>query len=75
MGTKTKLSKGARIATLVSCIICMLGGLYMLGVTYKTTLGALWIVVFFGFLAVVNIYKLATDYKKDSTDITQKKEE
>ncbi|GHU84446.1 hypothetical protein FACS189415_7970 [Bacteroidia bacterium] len=37
----------------------------MFGLTQE--LGSLWVAVFFGFLAAVNIYKLATDYNNDTT--------
>ncbi|GHT24077.1 hypothetical protein FACS189430_08380 [Bacteroidia bacterium] len=69
-GAKKPLSKGVRIATLVGCILFVLGGLFTFGLTQQ--LGSLWLVFFFGFLAAVNIYKLATDYNNDTT---QKKEE
>jgi hypothetical protein len=65
---KKTMSKGARIATLVSSIILMLAGLFMLGLTYEKPFGALWLVIFSAILVVVNIYKLATDYNKDPED-------
>jgi 4-hydroxybenzoate polyprenyltransferase len=66
METKKTMSKGARIATLVSSIILLLGGLFMLGLTYEQSLAPLGFVLFCGILVAVNIYKLATDYNKDS---------